>query len=323
MKKFIGVILFTFLSLTTFANAEQIPEARLVTDNGPMGNHSWVLKGIETGTFIKHGVKVTYSGAARGGVNSGLAISKGVAELGYIDFSAVVMVNGKFSKPKIKAIFVVDDKSQDGIYVLESSKIKTWDDIANIRLGGFPTSVVAKVIPIVTDSKPNYINMPFNLRVPSLVSGQVDAIEGFLTTNKFNLEKAGVKNFKTLQIGDTLTYSVSRVIALNSEWAEANPNAVKGLRAAIRELLDEHIKNPADSVKYLTGPLVSNKTGVDTEIARAKFNNDVLILTENVKKNGINNSKVLAPRLNKYIDVINENLALENKHNYKDYYTLD
>lgn len=308
---------------STSALAKELTTAKFLFDVGPYGNHSWVLKGIKDRTFEKYGINLVPIGVGPGSVKTGMALAAGKADVGYQDFSGVITVNGKYKTPGLKAIFVVDDRAQDGVYALKSSGIKTWDDLDGRTVGSFPTGTTRNLIPVITTAKPSYVNMPFALRVPSLVSGKVDASEGFLTTMKFNLIKSGHPDFITLQVADKLPYAISRVITVSNAWAAANPEAVDKLRKAVKELLVEHIDDPEASVRALKGPLTMGAKGMSIEIERAKFNNAVLIMTDRVKKHGLNNSSVLAPRLDKYIDVLSEKLRLPNKHAYYEYYDLD
>ena len=308
---------------STSAAAKELTTAKFLFDTGPYGNHAWVLKGIKNGTFEKYGISLVPIGVGPGSVKTGMALAAGKADVGYQDFSGVITVNGKSETPGLKAIFVVDDRAQDGIYALKGSGIKTWEDLDGKTLGSFPTGTTRNLIPVITTAKPNYVNMPFALRVPSIVSGKVDAAEGFLTTMKFNLIKAGHPDFVTLQVADKIPYAISRVITVSSAWAKANPDAVVELRKAVKELLVAHIADPEDSIRYLKGPLTMGVKGFALEIERAKFNNEVLTMTDSVKKHGLNNASVLAPRLNKYIDVLSEKLRLPNKHAYFEYYDLD
>ena len=110
------------------ASAKNV-KARLVIDIGPMGVHSWILKGIQDGAFAKRGVDVEFVGKGPGSVKTTLALGAGKAELGYHDYSGLVLVNSKSSDPKVTAIFVVDDKAQDGVYSKVGSGIKTFDDL--------------------------------------------------------------------------------------------------------------------------------------------------------------------------------------------------
>ena len=308
---------------STSAAAKELTDTKFLFDTGPYGNHTWVLKGIKNGTFEKYGINLVPIGVGPGSVKTGMALAAGKADVGYQDFSGVITVNGKSETPGLKAIFVVDDRAQDGIYALKSSGIKTWEDLEGKTLGSLPTGTTRSLIPVITSAKPNYVNMPFALRVPSIVSGKIDASEGFLTTMKFNLIKAGYPDFVTLQVADKLPYAISRVITVSSTWAKANPDAVAGLRNAAKELLLAHIADPEDSVKHLTGPLTMEAKGLALEIERAKFNNEVLTMTDGVKKHGLNNASVLSPRLNKYIDVLSEKLNLPNKHAYNEYYSFN
>ena len=126
-------------------------------------------------------------------------------------------------------------------------------------------------------------------RVPALVAGHIDAITSFTTSVVFNLEKAGigVDELNIIKLSDHFPMAVSRVITVNADWAEKNPQAVKVLREVSRQLLNDFIKNPAASVSALEGPIASTSKKVDIEVRRAQYGIDELVNTPFVKKNGI------------------------------------
>ena len=113
MKKYIiGMAMAMAVAFTSAIPAyAENTKARLIMDIGPLGVHSWILKGIEDGAFARRGIDLEFIGTGPGSVKTGLAITAGKAELGYQDFSGVVLINSKSDDPKVTAIFVVDDKA--------------------------------------------------------------------------------------------------------------------------------------------------------------------------------------------------------------------
>lgn len=326
MKKYIialSMAITIALSANT-ASADNV-KARLLIDIGPLGVHSWIIKGIQDGAFAKRGIDLEFAGKGPGSVKTTLALSAGKAEFGYHDYSGIVLVNSKSKDPKVTAIFVVDDKAQDGVFSKVGSGIKTFDDLQGKRLGGFITGTTNRVLPSVTAAKWEMVNMTFSARVPSLISDKVDAIEGFLTSNKFNLEKAGYSwdKINVVKLSDKFPMAISRVISVNTDWAKANPEAVVAIREVCKQLLIDFVKDPSASVSALSGPLVSTAKKRDLELRRAQFGIDELVMTTNVKVNGFSNAQVLTPRLNQYTDLLVNKLGLPNRHANIKYFDLD
>jgi NitT/TauT family transport system substrate-binding protein len=327
MKKFIiGMAIAVAVVFTTIipASAENT-KARLVIDIGPLGVHSWILKGIKDGAFARRGVDVEFIGKGPGSVKTALALSAGKAELGYHDYSGLVLVNSKSADPKVTAIFVVDDKAQDAVFSLKEKGITSFDKLDGKTLGGFITGVTNKVLPAVTTAKWEMVNMPFSARVPSLTTGKVDAVEGFITTNVFNFEKVGVTRDKLniIRMSDKFPTAVSRVITVNSDWAAANPKAVVAIREVLRELVAGFVKNPAASVATLSGPIVSTDAKRALELRRAQYGINELVNTPFVQKNGISNAKAVGPRLSEYTSLLVTKLDLPNRHSDSKYFDLD
>jgi len=306
------------------SSAHASTQAKLIIDTGPFGVHSWFLKGIQNGAFSKRGLDIEFVGKGPGSIKTGLAVATGRADIGYHDYSGVVLVNSKSDDPKVLAVFVVDDKSQNGVITLKSSGIKTFDDLNGRKLGSHPTSFTNKVLTTVTSAK--WVNVPVHMpaRVPALVSGHIDAITSFTTSVVFNLEKVGVgiDELNIIKLSDHYPMAVSRVITVNADWAAKNPQAVKVLREVSRQLLKDVIKNPAASVSALEGPVVSTSKKVDIEVRRAQYGIDELVNTPFVQKNGISNPSMVGPRLSEFTTILVEKLNLPTRHPDNKYFDL-
>jgi len=306
------------------SSAHASTQAKLIIDTGPFGVHSWFLKGIQNGAFSKRGLDIEFVGKGPGSIKTGLAVATGRADIGYHDYSGVVLVNSKSDDPKVLAVFVVDDKSQNGVITLKSSGIKTFDDLNGRKLGSHPTSFTNKVLTTVTSAK--WVNVPVHMpaRVPALVSGHIDAITSFTTSVVFNLEKVGVgiDELNIIKLSDHYPMAVSRVITVNADWAAKNPQAVKVLREVSRQLLKDFIKNPSASVSALEGPVVSTSKKVDIEVRRAQYGIDELVNTPFVQKNGISNPSMVGPRLSEFTTILVEKLNLPTRHPDNKYFDL-
>ena len=226
-----SLICGVFTLLLCMSSAHASTQAKLIIDTGPYGVNSWFLKGIKDGAFSKRGLDIEFVGKGPGSFKSGLALATGRADIGYHDYSGVVLVNSKSDDPKVLAVFVVDDKSQNGVITLKSSGIKTFDDLDGRKLGSHPTSFTNKVLTTVTSA--SWINVPVHMpgRVHALVSGHIDAIISFTKSGVFNLEKAGVDidELTIIKLSDYYPMEVSRVITINADWSTKNPQAVKVL----------------------------------------------------------------------------------------------
>ena len=319
-----SLICGVFTLLLCMSSVHASTQAKLIIDTGPFGVHSWFLKGIQNGAFSKRGLDIEFVGKGPGSVKTGLALATGRADIGYHDYSGVVLVNSKSTDPKVLAVFVVDDKSQNGVITLKSSGIKTFDDLNGRKLGSHPTSFTNKVLTTVTSAK--WVNVPVHMpaRVPALVSGHIDAITSFTTSVVFNLEKVGVgiDELNIIKLSDHYPMAVSRVITVNADWAAKNPHAVKVLREVSRQLLKDFIKNPAASVSALEGPVVSTSKKVDIEVRRAQYGIDELVNTPFVQKNGISNPSMVGPRLSEFTTILVEKLNLPTRHPDNKYFDL-
>lgn len=320
-----SLIYGVFTLLLCMSSVHASTPAKFIVDTGPFGVHSWFLKGIKDGAFSKRGLDIEFVGKGPGSYKAGLALATGRADIGYHDYSGVVLANSKSDDPKVLTIFVIDDKLQNAVFTLKSSGINTFDDLNGRKLGSHPTSFTNKALSTVTSAR--WVDVPVHMpaRVPSLISGHVDAIGAFPTSVLFSLENAGVgiNELNILKLSDYFPMAVSRVISVNADWASENPQAVKVLREVSRELLNDFIKNPAASVSALEGPIVSTDKKVNTEIRRAQYGIDELVMTPFVQKNGISNPSAVGPRLSEYTNLLVEKLNLPTRHPDNKYFNLD
>ena len=320
-----SLIYGVFTLLLCMSSVHASTPAKFIIDTGPLGVHSWFLKGIKDGAFSKRGLDIEFVGKGPGSYKAGLALATGRADIGYHDYSGVVLANSKSDDPKVLTIFVIDDKLQNAVFTLKSSGINTFDDLNGRKLGSHPTSFTNKALSTVTSAK--WVDVPVHMpaRVPALISGHVDAIGAFPTSVLFSLENAGVdiNELNILKLSDHFPMAVSRVISVNADWASENPQAVKVLREVSRELLNDFIKNPAASVSALEGPIVSTDKKVNTEIRRAQYGIDELVMTPFVQKNGISNPSAVGPRLSEYTNLLVEKLNLPTRHPDNKYFNLD
>lgn len=319
MKKFLVCLLMSIVSVLfiSSASAETLTKARLVLDTGPYGLHSWLFQGIKDGTFKKYGLDVEYMGVGPGAVKVTMALNANAADIGIGDSAGVIIANSKIPAPKSKIIYVLDTRGQDGVVVLESSGITSVDELDGKTIGSLPTSTFRFQFPLLTKATPEYVNMPFPLRAPSLIAKKVDAVEGYLTSIPFSLQKAGIPYRQF--IVDKEGKGISRSIIVSSDWANKNPEAVKNLRLAVDELVKKHIQDPVKSVGYLDNVLPGNQS---LEVSRAQFNIKTLILTDFAIQNGLNNEKALRPKITKYLNFLVENLKVPHVHQYDDYFDL-
>ena len=319
MKKVI--LLLASLLVTSVSHAQN--SVKFLLDIPPNGTHSWITSAEKDGVFKKYGFDVEFA-IGNGSINTGIALSSGAAQIGYHDFSGVVIVNSKQTKPGHHAVFVADDKFQDALWSLPDSDIKTWGDIkTSTTVAGFPTGTARNVLPAIIDVMPEFVNTPFPLRAPSIVSKKTDMTEGYLTSMYFDLKKLGVTNPTVFSMGDRLPFAISKVVSVNTEWAEKNPVLVKKLVAALREAMSLHLNNPAHSILSLSGPLVATEDLKKLELERAKYAIENIVQTEFVKKNGVSNPTALNSRLDQYVTFLVNKLKLTTRHKNSDYFRLE
>jgi NitT/TauT family transport system substrate-binding protein len=143
-------------------------------------------------------------------------------------------------------------------------------------------------------------NVGFPVREAMLAQRQLDAITGFSFSSFINLKWAGVPedDISVMLMADYGVALYGNAIIVNTEFAEANPEAVKGFLRAFNKGVKETIADPAASVEYvvMANPAVTKKA----ELERLQMAINQNILTGDVKTKGLGG--IDPERMSKAID---------------------
>lgn len=205
---------------------------------------------IEPGQGSAQSVQVTGAGRAQFGVADAGTVAKGISQ-----------------GVGIKAVAVLLQQTPAVTIALKTSSISTPGDLAGKSLGDAQQASTGVLLPAflqannVNPSSVHFVGMTFPARVPALLSGQVDAIGGYLQEfvniqNKVNFidwYKNGINAY-----GST--------IIVNSTFLQTNGATVKAFVQASMKGLDYTIKHPNEAaaivaqaahgdVSYFTGEL--------------------------------------------------------------------
>jgi NitT/TauT family transport system substrate-binding protein len=146
------------------------------------------------------------------------------------------------------------------------------------------------------------------MRDTMLIKGEVDAVVGFDYTSIFNLIEAGLKleDITLLYFADFGFDFWGNSLIVNPAVLENNPDLVKRVAVAVARSWSAAAKNRAAAISAVT-----KRDGLlkaDTERARMDWVLDRLVLTPNVRQNGIGNMD--AQRLERGINVLKEGFQL-------------
>ena len=154
-------------------------------------------------------------------------------------------------------------------------------------------------------------NVGFPVREPMLAQGKVDAITGYAFSSFINLKANGVpeEDISVLLMREHGLDLYGNVILVNPQFAEENPEAVKGFLRATIKGFQATIADPENAVKHVTNHNDVAREEVELERLMMAINQN--IVTDEVRENGLGG--VVIERLQRSIDQIADTYEFENR----------
>ncbi len=263
--------------------------------------------------FPKYNLDVTPIGSA----GSGEAIrdvAAGLYKFGLADPSTLIAFAGSNPKVTPKIIMPIFDRVPACVISLKRKPIKALGDLKNVKIGTGSSDAGAKLFPALMglnniDIKSLEITtVDVKLRDALLLTGKVDAVVGFDYTSVFNLIGNGIKleDIELLYFADMGFGMFGNALIANPDVIEKEPDLVRRVAEAIAETWIYGNSHREDAIRAVTAreKLLDSKV----ELARLSWVLDRLILTPNVKENGLGSFEM--SRLTKGIELIKEGFKL-------------
>ncbi|MCU0831746.1 MAG: ABC transporter substrate-binding protein [Rhizobiaceae bacterium] len=247
---------------------------------------------IDKGYFAAEGLNVTIDTGA-GSRESIPRVATGAYQMGFGDVNALIKFIEENPDGKVKAVMMAYERPPFAVIGRKSLGI-TEDpkSLEGKKLGAPPPDAAfgqwpafAKAAGIDT-STITIENVGFPVREPMLAQGQVDAIFGFSFSSVINLKAQGVPadEIVTIMMAEKGLDLYGNVVMVNTDFAAANPDAVKGfLKALIKGYQDA----VADPVAAMDAVLPRNEVlNKDVEVDRMNMAIAQSIKTPAVVANG-------------------------------------
>ncbi|MEO1102431.1 MAG: ABC transporter substrate-binding protein [Pseudomonadota bacterium] len=248
---------------------------------------------LDNGYFEEAGLDVTIDSGA-GSRESIPRVATGTYDMGFGDLNAVIKFLADQPDANVKAIFMMYDKPPFAVIGRRSQGI-TEDpkSLEGKTLGAPPPDAAfaqweAFVEAADIDTSDITIeSVGFPVREPMLAQGQVDAIFGFAFSSVLNLKAQGVAEDDIVPIfmADNGLDLYGNAVIVNTEWAEANPDAVKGFVSALTKGVQATIETPDEAVKSVIAR--NNIASEAIELERLQMALDDNIVTEATETDGI------------------------------------
>ncbi|HXJ63642.1 MAG TPA: ABC transporter substrate-binding protein, partial [Actinomycetota bacterium] len=215
----------------------------------PDGLYAPVYVAKELGYFDDEKLNVTIAPGT--GSNSAVkVVGAGRAQFGFAD--ALSMSHGVAGGAPLKMVAVELREPPAATVVLKTSGIKTIKDLNGKTIGDSEDSAQVPILPCLlqanglTMNDINFVNLGFPEQVPALLSGKVDALEGYGYFYGNLADKVDLLPWS--QYG--LDY-YSEGIFVNTDYLDQNPDVVKRFLAAFVKGFKYELDNPDQAAHLL------------------------------------------------------------------------
>ncbi|MCP1197946.1 ABC transporter substrate-binding protein [Notoacmeibacter sp. MSK16QG-6] len=246
---------------------------------------------IDKGYFEEKGLTVEIA-EGKGSLDAIPKVATGAFPLGFADINSVMRFLDQNPGAPVKAVMMVYDKPPFSVVGRKSLGVEAPKDLQGKVLGAPPPDGAWAQFPIFAAE--NDLDMDaitvepvgFPTREPMLAEGNVAAVTGFSFSSTLNLIRLGVPedDLSVLLMSDYGVKLYGNAIIVNTEFAEANPDVVKGFLEAVAKGWKTAIENPSEAIDSL---LERNPAAdKDLETDRLQMAIDANVLTDWVKQNG-------------------------------------
>jgi NitT/TauT family transport system substrate-binding protein len=247
---------------------------------------------IDKGYFADAGLEVEVT-AGQGSLDAIPKVATGAFPVGFADINSLIKFLDQNPDAPVIGAMMVYDKPPFAIVGRKSLGIETPSDLEGRTLGAPPPDGAFAQWPIfvaetgIDESKVTIEPVGFPTREPSLAEGTVDAVTGFSFTSFLSTARLGVPedDLTVILMADHGVDLYGNVIIVNTDFAEANPDAVSAFLEAVAKGWVDTIADPAAAIESL----VSRNPAMDSELElrRLELAMQDSVVTDWVMENGM------------------------------------
>lgn len=279
---------------------------------------------IDNGHFAEKGLNVEIT-AGSGSLNTIPKVATGAFPVGFADINGLIRFLDQNPGAPITAVMMVYDKPPYAIIGRKSLGVETPADLAGKVLGAPPPDAAWAQFPIFAAE--NNLDMDsitvepvgFPTREPMLAEGNVAAIAGFSFSSYLNLARLGVDeaDITTLLMADYGLDLYGNAIIVNTDFAKANPDVIKGFLEAVAMGWKDAAADPAAVIPSL----IERNPAADAalEQRRLELALEANVMTDSVMENGMGG--VEAERLASAVEQIKQIYDFQNEPDVNLYFT--
>lgn len=278
----------TAISAPVFAQTE-MPFALDWKFEGPSAPY---FHALDAGYFADAGMNVTISEGA-GSLDAIPKVATGAFPIGFADINSLMRFLDQNPGAPVTAVMMIYDKPPFAIVGRPSLGVTTPADLEGKILGAPPPDGAWAQFPIFAaetgiDTQAITVEpVGFPTREPMLADGNVAAITGFSFSSTLNLKRLGVPadDISVLLMADYGVDLYGNAIIVNTDFAAANPELVKGFLSAVAMGWNDAIATPDAAIAALMERNPAADAALETE--RLQMAIDANVLTDFVIANGI------------------------------------
>ena len=247
---------------------------------------------IDNGHFAAEGLEVEIS-AGQGSLDAIPKVATGAFPMGFADINSLIKFLDQNPGAPVTAVMMVYDKPPFAVVGRKSLGIEGIDDVEGMTLGAPPPDGAWAQFEAFAQA--NDIDMGtiavepvgFPTREPMLAEGEVDGVTGFSFSSYLNLVRLGVPedDLTTILMADHGLELYGNAIIANTDFAEANPEVVRGFLNAVVKGTRDAIADPEAGAQAVVD---RNPAGdAAFEARRLRLAIDANILTDAVREDGM------------------------------------
>ncbi len=277
---------------TAVGNARAADVVRVLLDRQPDGAAAPFFVAQNKGLFRTERIDVTTE-AANGSEDAIERLAHGDADIAIADFDTLIRFRDGAQAPRLKAIFIVFNRTPYALVARKSRGVATLADMPGKTLGIAEGDLAIRLWPAV--AKQNGIDlkevkverMAAAVRGPMLSAGQVDATTGLSYGAAVDLRNRGIpaSDLMVFQFADYGCDSYGQAVIASpqflAEHADAAAAFVRGLIGGIKL----SIKEPGKAVDAVLGQMEGGARDVELERLKAVLADNVV--TAEVKRSGL------------------------------------